>query len=162
MHDIPWCLDWNLYRITINHPWQSLKKQLPSDEAEAPILWSPDVESWLTGKNPDAGKDWGQEEKGVTEDKMVGWHHSLNGHGFEQTWGDSEGQEAWCAAVYGVTKSWTQLSDWNELNWTEGSELPLLIQKCGGEFDQEREVAKMWPGKSRQSTQRWDLAWKPC
>ena len=49
-------------------------------EAEAPILWPPDVKNWLTGKDPDAGKDWSQEEKGTTEDEMVGWHHQLNGH----------------------------------------------------------------------------------
>ena len=49
-------------------------------EAESPILWRPDTESWLIGKHPDAGKDWGQEEKEVTEDEMVGWHHRLNGH----------------------------------------------------------------------------------
>ena len=51
-------------------------------EAETPILWPPDAKSWLTGKDPDAGKDWGQEEKGMTEDEMAGWHHQLNGHGF--------------------------------------------------------------------------------
>ena len=59
--------------------------------AEAPILLLPDVKSWLTGKDPDAGKDWGQDEKWVTDDEMVGWHHRLNGHEFEQTPGDSEG-----------------------------------------------------------------------
>ena len=52
-------------------------------EAETPILWPPDVKSWLIGKDPDAGKDWGQEEKGTTEDEMVEWHHWLNGHEFE-------------------------------------------------------------------------------
>ena len=52
-------------------------------EAETPILWPPDVKNWLTGKDPDAGKDWRQEEKGTTEDEMVGWHHQLNGHEFE-------------------------------------------------------------------------------
>ena len=52
-------------------------------EAEAPILWPPDAKSWLTGKDPDAGKDWRQEEKGTTEDEMVGWHHQLDGHEFE-------------------------------------------------------------------------------
>ena len=61
-------------------------------EVEAPILWPSDAKSWPTGKDPDAGKDWGQEERGVTEDEMVGWHHPLNGHEFEQTPGDSEGQ----------------------------------------------------------------------
>ena len=69
------------------------------------------MKSWLIGKDPDAGKDWGQEEKGVTEDEMVGWHHLLNGHEFNQTLGDSEGQEAWLAAVHGVAKSQTQLSN---------------------------------------------------
>ena len=61
-------------------------------EAETPILWPPDVKSWLNGKDPDAGKDWCQEEKGTTEDKMVGYHHQLNRHEFEQAPGDCEGQ----------------------------------------------------------------------
>ena len=60
-------------------------------EAEAPILWPPDVKSWLTGKDPDAGKDWRQEEKGTTEDEIVGRHHWLNGHEFELTLADSGG-----------------------------------------------------------------------
>ena len=60
-------------------------------KAEAPIVWPPDVKSRLTGKAPDTGKDWGQEEKGVTEDEMVGWHHKLNGQELAQTPGDSEG-----------------------------------------------------------------------
>ena len=60
--------------------------------AEAPILWLPDVNSQLIGKDPDAGKDWRQEEKVTTEDEMIGWHHQLNGHEFEETPGDSEGQ----------------------------------------------------------------------
>ena len=62
-------------------------------EAEAPILWPPDVKSQLIGKDSDAGKGWEQEEKGMTEDEMVGWHHWLDGHEFEQTLGESEGQE---------------------------------------------------------------------
>ena len=61
-------------------------------EAETPILWPPNVKNWFTEKDPDAGKDWGQEEKGATEDEMVGWHHWLNGHEFKQILGDSEGQ----------------------------------------------------------------------
>ena len=52
-------------------------------EAETPIFWPPDVKNWLIWKDPDAGKDWGREEKGMTEDEMVGWHHLLNGHEFE-------------------------------------------------------------------------------
>ena len=81
-------------------------------EAEAPILWPPDADSWLIGKDPDTGKDWGQEEKRVTEDEMVGWHHQLNGHESEQTPGDSRGQRSLLAAVHGVAKNQTQLSDW--------------------------------------------------
>ena len=69
------------------------------------------MKSRLNGKDPDAGKDRRQEEKeGMTEDKMFGWHHQLNGHKFEQTPGDSEGQGAWCAAVFRVTKKQIQLS----------------------------------------------------
>ena len=61
-------------------------------EAKTPILWPPDAESWLIWKDPDAGKDWGQEEKGMTEDEMVGWHLWLNGHGFGWTPGVGDGQ----------------------------------------------------------------------
>ena len=61
-------------------------------EAEAPIVWPPDAKNWLTRKDPDAGKDWGQEEKGITEGEMVGWHHWLNGHEFEQALGVGDGQ----------------------------------------------------------------------
>ena len=69
-------------------------------EAEAPIFWLPDVKRWLIGKDPDAGKEKGQEKKGATEDEMIGWHHQLNGHEFEQIWWDSEGQEslAFCSS----------------------------------------------------------------
>ena len=61
-------------------------------EAESPILWPPHVKSWLVGKDPDAGRDWGQEEKGTTEDEMAGWHHRLNGYEFEWTLGVGDGQ----------------------------------------------------------------------
>ena len=81
-------------------------------EAEAPVLWPPDRKRWFIGKYPDGGKDQGQEDKGVTEDEMVGWHHQLNGHEFKQTPGDSEGQETRHAAVHGVTQSQTWLSTW--------------------------------------------------
>ena len=84
-----------------------------------PILWSPDVKNWLIWKDPDAGKDWRWEEKGTTEDEMVGWHHQINGYEFEQALGVGDGQGGWRAAVQGVAKSRTRLSDWTELNWTE-------------------------------------------
>ena len=75
-------------------------------EAETPILWPPDVKRRLIRKDPDAGKDWGQEEKQVAEDKMVGWHHWLNGRKFEQTLGDSEGQGSLaCCSPWGGKES---------------------------------------------------------
>ena len=61
-------------------------------ESETPILWPPDVKNWLTGKDPDAGEDWSGEERGMTEDEMVGWHHRLSGHEFEQAPGVGDGQ----------------------------------------------------------------------
>ena len=70
-----------------NQPWIFTGRS----DAEAPTFWPPDVKSQLFGKDPDAGTDWGQEEKRVTEDELFGWHHWLNGHKFEQTPGDSEG-----------------------------------------------------------------------
>ena len=83
-------------------------------KAEAPIIWPPDAKNWLTGKNHDAGKDWRQ-EKGTTEDEMVGWHHQFNGHEFEQALEVGDGQGSLCAAVHGVTKSQTWLREWTEL-----------------------------------------------
>ena len=81
-------------------------------EAEAPILQPPDAKSQLTGKDPDAGKDRGQ-EKGATEDKMVGWHHQLNGLEFEQTPGDGQGQES---LVWGSLQSHNESDMTEELN----------------------------------------------
>ena len=75
-------------------------------EAETPILWPPDAKNWIIGKDPDAWKDWRQEEKGRTEDKMTGWHHGLDGHEFEQALGVGDGQ-----GVHEVAKSQTWLSD---------------------------------------------------
>ena len=79
-------------------------------EADAAIFWPPDVKSWLFGKDPDAGKDWRQKKNRTTEDEMVGLHHLLNGHDFEQTPGYSLDRKAWCAVVHGVAKSQMCLS----------------------------------------------------
>ena len=83
-------------------------------EAEAPILWPPNVKSRLNGKDLDAGKDWSREKKGMTEDEMAGWHHRLNGHEFEQASGVSDGQGGLaCCRPWGCKKLLsTWLSDW--------------------------------------------------
>ena len=73
-------------------------------DAEALIRWPPDENSWLFRKDPDAGKDWRQEEKGVTEDEIVEWHHQVKGHEFEQAPDMVKDREAWCAGVHGVKK----------------------------------------------------------
>ena len=80
-------------------------------EAEAPLLWPPDAKNWLTGKDPDAGKDWGQEKKGVREDEMTGWHNWLSRHEFEQALGYSEGQRS-LACCSSRLHSLTWLSNW--------------------------------------------------
>ena len=85
-------------------------------EAEAPILWPPNEKNWFLGKDPDAGKDWRWEEKGMTEDEMVGWHHQLNGHEFEQASGDGDGQGSLaCCSPWGYKES--NMTEWG-LYWT--------------------------------------------
>ena len=101
-----------------NQPWIFTGRT--EAEAEAPLLWPPDTKSWLIGKVPDVGKDWGQEEKGATEDEMFGWHNRLNGNEFEQIQEIVINREAWCTAVPGVTKSGTWLCDWTKLNIVGG------------------------------------------
>ena len=86
-------------------------------EAETPILWPPDVKSWPIRKDPDAGKDWGQEEKGTTEDEMVGWHHRLNGRGFGWTPGFGGQGGLACCGSWGLKESDTT----ERLNWTDGT-----------------------------------------
>ena len=85
-------------------------------ETETPILWPPDAMSWLIGKDPDVGKDWGQEEKGTTEDEMVGWRHQLDGHRFGWTPGAVDGQRGLeCCVSWGHKESDTT----ERLNWTD-------------------------------------------
>ena len=95
-------------------------------EAEIPILWLLDAKSWLIGKDPDAGKDWGQQEKGMTENEMVGWHHRLNGHGFRWTLGVGEGQGDLVCCGSWVHKE----SNMTErLNWTDNIWIVLMFNR---------------------------------
>ena len=88
-------------------------------EAETPIFWPPDVKSWLIWKDPDAGKDWGQEEKGTAEHEMVVWHHQLNGPGFGWTRGvgDGQGRQMWCGS-WGH-KEMLDTTEWLNWNWNK-------------------------------------------
>ena len=88
-------------------------------KVETPVLWPPHAKSWLIGKDTDAGRDWGQEEKGTTEDEMTGWHHRLDGLEFEWTPGDGNGQGGLaCCDSWGRKESDTaEWLDWTELNW---------------------------------------------
>ena len=119
-----WCwrrllrVPWTARRSNPVHPkwdqsWVFIERT--EAETETPILWPPDAKSWLIGKAPDAGKDWGQEEKGMTEDEMVGWHHRLSGHGLGWTLGVGDGQGGLaCCGLRGRKESDT--IEW--LNWT--------------------------------------------
>ena len=121
-----WC--WRrLLRVpwTARRPNQSILKEISQSwifigrtdaEGEAPILCPPDAKNWLTGKNLDAGKDWGQEEKGTSEDEVVGWHHWLDGQEFEQALGVGVVQGGLvCCSPWGCKES--DMTEW--LNWTE-------------------------------------------
>ena len=105
-------------------------------------FWPPDVKSWLIWKDPDAEKDWGQEEKGTTEDEMVGWHHQFDGHGFGWTQELVTDREARRAVVHGFTQSWTQLSNWTELNIYLMDKFKKEWKRC------ERKGAK-WRGRGK-------------
>ena len=121
-----WCFPTMVLEKTLERPldWKEIKSFNPKGnqpwifigmtdaKAKAPILWPPDEKNWLTGKDPGAGKARRKEEKGTTEDEMVGWHHWLNGHESEQAPGDGEGQGGLaCCSPWGH-ESRTRLSDW--------------------------------------------------
>ena len=99
-----------------NQPWIFIGRT--DAKAEVPKLWPLDAKSWLTGKNPDDGKDWRQEEKGTTEDEIVGWHHLLDGHEFEKTPGDGDGQGSLvCCSPWGC-EEWDTTEKLNSNNNT--------------------------------------------
>ena len=95
----------------VNHKGNQSWIFIGRTDAEAPILWPPDAKNWFIGKDTDAAKDWRWEEKGTTEDEMVGWHHRLSGHELEQALGVGNGQ-----GNLACCSPWTRLSDWTELS----------------------------------------------
>ena len=106
----------------ISQSWIFIRKT--DAEAEIPILLPSDAKNWLIGKDPDAGKDWRQEEKGTTEDELVGWHHWLNGHEFEQAPGVGDGQGSLaCCSPWDCKE--LDMTEW--LNWTNDTEIQLNI-----------------------------------
>ena len=111
-----------------NQPWIFIGRT--DTEAEAPILWPPEAKTGLTGKDPDAGKDWGQEEKRVTEDEMVRWHHWLNGQKLEQNPGESEGQGSlvWYTKEIENDLATEQQNQREELSWEDNITLTLSFQ----------------------------------
>ena len=128
-----WCFELWCWRRPLRVPWtarrsnQSILKEISPEysleglmlKLKTPILWPPDAKDWFTGKDPDAGKDWRQGEKGMTEDEMVGWHHWLNGHEFEQGLevGDGQGSLACCSPWGRRELDTTEWRNWIELNW---------------------------------------------
>ena len=124
-------------------------------EAEVPILWSPDVKSQLIGKDPDAGKDWGQGQKGLTEDEMVGWHHWLNGHEFEWSLRDNKGQGSLVCC-----SSWGLRVRHNLVNGGSEQEEPRAVRewlRCGhwGKTLSKEETFELRPNWTKKSP--WTL-----
>ena len=113
-----------------NRPWIFIGRT--DAEAEVPILWPPDAKNWLIWKNPNAGKDWRWEEKGITEDKMVGWRHRLNGQEFEQAPGDGEGQGSLeCCSPWGYKElDMTEQLNNNNVHQSIFTESLLGVRQC--------------------------------
>ena len=105
-----------------DRPWDFFGRN--DAKAETPVLWPPHVKSWLIGKDCDAGRGWGQEEKGTTEDEMAGWHHGLDGREFEWTAGVGDGQGSLaCCDSWGCKES--DMTEW--LNWTKYYILTIFL-----------------------------------
>ena len=132
----------NILSIYLHWSWVSCQSWVfigrTDAEAETPVLWPPDAKSWLIGKDPDAGRDWGQEEKGMTEDEMAGWHHRLDAHESEWTPGVGDGQGSLaCCDSWGHKESDTT----EHLNWIELSH--VLISRRNENGTDRRKVSEM-------------------
>ena len=116
---VPWtlCKEMHPVHSKVDQSWVFFGRT--DDKAETPILWPPHAKSWFIGKDYDTKRDWGQEEKGMTEDEMAGWHHQLDGHEFEWTPGDDDGQGglACCDSWVRKESDMTEWLNWTELNW---------------------------------------------
>ena len=140
-----WC-----WRRLLRVPWtarrtnQSVLKEINpkcSLETETPILWPPDVKNWLTGKDPDAGKDW-RWENGTTEDEMVGWHHRLDGHEFEQAQGVGNGQGSLvCCSPWGCKE--LDMTEWLNSNNSNFKEINSGLRYFLGLW-----VSNTWGGEA--------------
>ena len=118
-----------------DQPWDFFGRN--DAEAETPVLWPSHAKSWLIGKDSDAGRDWGQEEKGMTEDEMAGWHHGVDGRESEWTPGVGDGQGGLvCWDSWGRKESdTTEQLNWTELNWTEALKKQNIINLCNAKIN---------------------------
>ena len=116
-------------------------------EVETPILWPHDVKNWLVRKDPDAGRDWGREEKGTTEDEMAEWHHWLDGHEFEQALGAGEGQGSLaCYSPRGCKELY--MTEW--LDWTGGEQYEDFFR------EKNRNKTTIWPNNLTMEHTPWE------